>query len=59
MANAQMGVIEGDVASQVDAEKIATTGVPVVQINTGGACHLDAPMIRNAAKASAACTIWN
>ena len=44
----RIGVIEGDVASQIDAEKIAETGAPVVQINTGGACHLDAPMIRHA-----------
>ncbi len=44
----RIGVIEGDVASQVDADKIAETGTPVVQINTGGACHLDAPMIRRA-----------
>jgi len=44
----RIGVIEGDVASQIDAEKIAETGAPVVQINTGGACHLDAPMIRRA-----------
>ena len=51
MAGRRIGVIEGDVASQVDADLIATTGTPVVQINTGGACHLDAPMIRNAAKA--------
>jgi hydrogenase nickel incorporation protein HypB len=48
MPNCQIGVIEGDVASQVDADKIATTGAPVVQINTGGGCHLDAPMIRGA-----------
>ncbi len=46
--NCRIGVIEGDVASQVDADKIATTGAPVVQINTGGGCHLDAPMIRSA-----------
>ncbi|MEA3396141.1 MAG: hydrogenase nickel incorporation protein HypB [Chloroflexota bacterium] len=44
----RMGVIEGDVASQVDAERIATTGAPVVQINTGGGCHLDAPMVHRA-----------
>ncbi len=44
----RIGVIEGDVASQVDAERIATTGVPVVQINTGGGCHLDAPMVHRA-----------
>jgi hydrogenase nickel incorporation protein HypB len=48
MKNHRIGVIEGDVASQVDADKIATTGTPVVQINTGGGCHLDAPMIRRA-----------
>ena len=40
------GVIEGDVASQVDADTIAATGTPVVQINTGGGCHLEAAMIR-------------
>jgi hydrogenase nickel incorporation protein HypB len=42
------GVIEGDIASTIDADKIAARGIPVVQINTGGTCHLDAPMIRNA-----------
>jgi hydrogenase nickel incorporation protein HypB len=40
-----IGVIEGDIAGTDDAERINTTGVPVVQINTGGACHLDANMI--------------
>jgi hydrogenase nickel incorporation protein HypB len=45
----RIGVLEGDVASRVDAEKISKTGVPVVQINTGGACHLDASMIKKAA----------
>jgi hydrogenase nickel incorporation protein HypB len=44
----RVGVIEGDVASQVDADTIAATGTPVVQINTGGGCHLDAAMIRQA-----------
>ncbi|HIQ06429.1 MAG TPA: hydrogenase accessory protein HypB [Anaerolineae bacterium] len=44
----QMAVVEGDVASTIDADQIATTGVPVVQINTGGACHLDAVMLHNA-----------
>lgn len=44
----RLGVIEGDTASQVDAELIAETGTPVVQINTGGGCHLDAPMVHNA-----------
>jgi hydrogenase nickel incorporation protein HypB len=40
------GVIEGDLASTIDADTIAAHGIPVVQINTGGNCHLDAPMIR-------------
>jgi len=38
-------VIEGDIAGSIDAERIARLGVPVVQINTQGACHLDAAMI--------------
>ncbi len=42
------GVIEGDLASSIDAETIAERGLPVVQINTGGGCHLDAPMVRSA-----------
>jgi len=50
-ASVKVGVIEGDVASQVDADKIATTGAPVVQINTGGSCHLDAPMVRSGLEA--------
>jgi hydrogenase nickel incorporation protein HypB len=41
----RIGVVEGDVASSVDAEKINTLGRPVVQINTGGGCHLDAFMV--------------
>ncbi|MBF0555782.1 MAG: hydrogenase nickel incorporation protein HypB [Nitrospirae bacterium] len=41
----RMGVIEGDIAGTDDAGRIALHGVPVVQINTGGACHLDANMI--------------
>jgi hydrogenase nickel incorporation protein HypB len=39
------GVVEGDVAGSIDADRIAREGVPVVQINTGGNCHLDAPMV--------------
>jgi hydrogenase nickel incorporation protein HypB len=42
------GVIEGDLASTIDADTIAAQDIPVVQINTGGNCHLDAPMIRSA-----------
>jgi len=41
----RIGVIEGDIAGTDDAERINKTGVPVVQVNTGGACHLDANMI--------------
>jgi hydrogenase nickel incorporation protein HypB len=41
-------VIEGDIASSIDADTIAARGVDVVQINTGGNCHLDAPMVRTA-----------
>lgn len=44
----RVGVIEGDIASRIDADKIAAHNIPVVQINTGGSCHLDAPMIRSA-----------
>lgn len=44
-------VIEGDIASAIDAEKMEARGIPVVQINTGGGCHLDAPSIRGAAEA--------
>ncbi|MFH1123748.1 MAG: hydrogenase nickel incorporation protein HypB [Pseudomonadota bacterium] len=43
----RMGVIEGDIQSSQDAERVARKGVPVVQINTGGACHLDGNMIRD------------
>ena len=42
-----IGVIEGDIQSSKDAERIAETGAPAVQINTGGACHLDGNMIRD------------
>ena len=42
-----LGVIEGDIQSSQDAERIARMGIPVVQINTGGACHLDGNMIRD------------
>ena len=42
----KLGVIEGDIAGDDDARRIESLGAPVVQINTGGACHLDANMIR-------------
>ena len=44
----RIGVVEGDIASSVDADRVAAGGTAVVQINTGGQCHLDAPMVRRA-----------
>ena len=44
----RVSVIEGDLASTLDADRIARLNIPTVQINTGGACHLDANMIRSA-----------
>ena len=42
----RIGVIEGDTAPvTIDADKVLAAGMPAVQINTGGDCHLDAPMI--------------
>lgn len=43
-----IAVIEGDIASKVDSEKIKAQGIAAVQVNTGGACHLDSDMIRRA-----------
>ena len=43
-----IAVIEGDIASTVDSEKIKAQGIPAVQINTGGACHLESNMISRA-----------
>jgi hydrogenase nickel incorporation protein HypB len=40
-----VAVIEGDQETRIDAEKIRATGAPVVQINTGSGCHLDADMV--------------
>jgi len=44
----RIGVIEGDISSSLDAEAIGKEGVPAIQINTGGACHLDANMLSSA-----------
>lgn len=41
----KIGVIEGDIVGTEDAERLERFGIPVVQINTQGACHLDANMI--------------
>ena len=43
----RIGVIEGDIAGQIDAEKIGAMGIPVVQLQTGGACHIEAMSIRH------------
>ena len=48
---ARIGVVEGDVASRIDADKVASRNIPVIQINTGGECHLDAATVRKALKA--------
>jgi hydrogenase nickel incorporation protein HypB len=45
----KIGAIEGDIAGTDDAQRIEKLGIPVVQINTGGGCHLDANMIREVA----------
>lgn len=42
-----IGVIEGDIAGQIDAEKIDALGIPVVQLNIEGACHIEAMSINN------------
>ena len=47
----RMGVVEGDIESLVDSLKVASEGVPAVQLHTGGACHLDAPMVDAALRA--------
>lgn len=47
-AKVRIAVIEGDVASRIDADKIQQEGIPVVQINTAGGCHLDANMVEKA-----------
>ena len=47
----RMGVIEGDIAAMVDAEKIAAQGINAVQLRTGGFCHLDVAMVRKGLQA--------
>jgi len=44
----RIGAVDGDIATTIDADRIAALGVPAVQINTGGACHLDAAMLQRA-----------
>ncbi len=47
-AELRIGGVDGDLATTLDADRVAALGVPAVQINTGGACHLDAAMLQNA-----------
>jgi len=47
----RIGVMEADIDSDVDAIKIAQTGVKAIQLHTGGMCHLDADMTRQGVKA--------
>ena len=47
-AKTRIAVIEGDIASTIDADKVSKLGVPAVQINTAGGCHLEANMVRKA-----------
>jgi hydrogenase nickel incorporation protein HypB len=44
----RIAVIEGDIQDTQDADRISALGIPAVQINTGGACHIDGNMIREA-----------
>jgi hydrogenase nickel incorporation protein HypB len=44
----KMAVIEADIASTIDADKISQEGIPAIQINTGGQCHIDANMVASA-----------
>lgn len=43
----RIGVIEGDIAGQIDADRIAGLGIPAVQLNTDRACHIEAMSIQN------------
>ncbi len=47
-ARRPVSVVEGDQETELDAERIRATGCPVVQVNTGAGCHLDADMLRRA-----------
>ena len=47
----RIGVVEGDVQTDIDAQRIARTGAPVVQIVTDGACHLEAKTVGEALNA--------
>jgi hydrogenase nickel incorporation protein HypB len=44
----KVAAIDGDIATSIDADRAAAAGATAIQINTGGECHLDAVMLRNA-----------
>ncbi len=44
----RLAVVDGDIATSIDADRAAAAGALAVQINTGGECHLDAPMLKSA-----------
>jgi hydrogenase nickel incorporation protein HypB len=46
----RVGVVDGDVATSIDADRAAAAGASAVQVNTGGECHLDAVMLQGALK---------
>ncbi|MGD2156145.1 MAG: hydrogenase nickel incorporation protein HypB [Anaerolineales bacterium] len=45
-----LGVIDGDIATSIDTDRAIAAGAQAVQVNTGGECHLDAVMMKNAIK---------
>ena len=58
----RIAVIEGDVQTDLDAQRVARYGVPVVQIVTNGGCHLEARLVRDALAAASICrssTCWS
>jgi hydrogenase nickel incorporation protein HypB len=46
----KIGIIEGDIQTDIDAQRISQTGAPVIQINTEGACHLSAAQVSRGLK---------
>ena len=47
-AEIKVAAVDGDIATSIDADRAAAAGATAIQINTGGGCHLDAVMLRNA-----------
>ncbi len=57
-AGLRCAVIEGDIASDVDAITMKEAGMPAIQINTGGLCHLEGNMIMEAVDALTRLSVW-